>query len=77
MGSLVQMLAAFLIISGALVIGGYIAFNIVPALIGADDVPLIIRLAVTFITAGFAILLVVVVVERIRASRTEKFEEVD
>ena len=77
MGSLVQKLAAFLIISGALVLVGYGAYNIFPALIRADDVPLIIRLAITAIAIGFAILLMYVVVDRIRTSKSEKFEEVD
>ena len=77
MSSLVQKLGAFLIISGALVIVGYGAYNIFPALIGADDVPLIIRLAVTAIAIGFTILFCYVVVDRIRTSRSERFEEVD
>ncbi len=77
MGSLVQKLATFLIISGALVLVGYSAYNFFPALIRADDVPLIIRLAVTAIAIGFAILMLYVVVDRVRTSRTERFEEVD
>lgn len=77
MGSMLQRAAAVLIIGGVLVIAGYAAYAILAALFRSDEVPLPISLAVSAIVIGFAILLLYVAVDRVRASRTERFEEVD
>ena len=77
MGSMLQRAAAVLIVGGVIVLAGYAAYAILAALFRSDEVPLAISIAVTAIVAGFAILLLYVIVDRIRASRTERFEEVD
>ena len=77
MGSALQRAAAVLIIGGLLVLVGYAAYAILTALFRSDDVPLAISIAVAAITVGFAILMLYVVVDRVRTSRTERFEEVD
>ena len=77
MGSMLQRAAAVLIVGGVLVLTGYAAYAILAALFRSDEVPIAISLAVTAIVIGFAILMLYVVVDRIRASRTERFEEVD
>ena len=77
MGSMVQRAAAVLIIGGLLVIVGYGLYYMLDGLYSDVDAPLAIKLAVTALLAGIALLLLYVAVDRIRTSKSESFEEVD
>ena len=77
MGSIVQRAAAVLIIGGLLVIVGYGLYYMLVGLYSDIDAPLAIKVAVTAILAGTALLLLYVAVDRIRTSKRESFEEVD
>ena len=77
MGSLVQRAAAALIIGGLLVIVGYGLYYMLDGLYSDINAPLAIKVAVTALLAGIALLLLYVAVDRIRTSRGESFEEVD
>ncbi len=77
MSSMVQRAAAALIIGGVLTLVGYGAYSMLKAMFESEEVPLAVSIAVTAVVVGFAILLLYVAVDRIRASRSESFEEVD
>ena len=77
MGSLVQRAAAVLIVGGLLVIFGYGLYYMLDGLYSDVEAPLAIKVAVTAILAGTALLLLYVAVDRIRTSKSESFEEAD
>lgn len=67
---------------GLLVIGlaGLIGAGVYYALVGlfgSADVPLVIRISIVAVAAGFVVLIAAVIRDRIRESRSERFEEVD
>ena len=61
-------------LAGLLGVGVYYALE---ALFASDDIPLAIRLSIVAVVAGFLVLVVSVVRDRVRESRSERFEEVD
>ncbi len=68
---------AVLLVLGGGAILGYILYRFLWLLYTAHDVPLIIQVAVPVALVGFVLLVVAVVRDRLRASRRERFEEVE
>ena len=60
-------------LTGLLGVGVYYALEA----LASDDIPLAIRLSIVAVVAGFLVLVVSVVRDRVRESRSERFEEVD
>ena len=61
-------------LAGMLGVGVYYALE---ALFASDDMPLVLRLSITAVIVGFVLLVASVIRDRIRESKTERFEEVD
>ncbi len=61
-------------LAGLLGVGVYYALS---ELFAADEVPFLIRLSIAAAVVGFVVLMASVVRDRVRESRTERFEEVD
>ena len=59
---------------GLLGVGVYYALR---ELFAADEVPFLIRLSIAAVIVGFVVLMASVVRDRIRESKSERFEEVD
>ena len=69
--------AAALIIGAGLILGGNLIYNFFLEIFEANDVPLIIRLAVVAGGLGFALLFLYVVWDRIRQLKGENFRDRD
>ena len=61
-------------LAGLLGVGVYYALE---ALFASDEIPLAIRLSIVAVVAGFLVLAASVIRDRIRESKSERFEEVD
>ena len=72
-----QWVAMVLIGGGIGILAAYWVVAVVGALFVADDVPVLIRIAVTAVVAGAAVLLAVVIVQRIRERREENLKEIE
>ena len=72
-----QWVAMVLIGGGIAILAAYWVVAVVGALFVADDVPVLIRIAVTAVVAGAAVLLAVVIVQRIRERREENLKEIE
>ena len=72
-----QLVAMVLIGGGIAILASYWVVAVVGALFGADDVPVLIRIAVTAVVAGAAVLLAIVIVQRIRERREENLKEIE
>ncbi len=67
---------------GLLLIGlaglfGYWVFAVLAVVFADAEIPFFIRLSLSAVIVGFVVLMASVVRDRIRESRTERFEEVD
>jgi len=71
-----QRLGMALLVIGAAVLAGYVAYEIVQALF-ADDVPLPVSVGIIVVVAGFLLLLIGVGYERWRARQKEDLDEVE
>ncbi len=69
--------ATVLIIGAGLVLGGNLIYNFFLNIFEANDIPLIIRLAVVAGGLGFVLLFLYVVWDRIRQLRGENFQDRD
>ena len=69
--------AAALIIVAGLILGGNLIYNFFLEIFEANDVPLIIRLAVVAGGLGFALLFLYVIWDRIRQLKGENFRDRD
>ncbi len=69
--------AAALIIGAGLILGGNLIYNFFLEIFEANDVPLIIRLAVVAGGLGFALLFLYVIWDRIRQLKGENFRDRD
>ena len=69
--------ATVLIIGAGLVLGGNLIYNFFLNIFEANDVPLIIRLAVVAGGLGFVLLFLYVVWDRIRQLKGENFRDRD
>ena len=59
--------------TGVLILGGFLVYTI----ISADDIPLLLKAALLAVTVGLAILLAVVVRDRINQKKEENFTGTD
>ena len=59
--------------AGVLILGGFLVYTI----ISADDIPLLLKAALLAVTVGLAILLAVVVRDRIIQKEQEDFTDID
>ena len=59
--------------SGALILGGYWVYVVT----GADDVPLLLKVALLAVPVGLAVMLLVVLRDRIIQKKQEDFQEFD
>ena len=66
---------AMVLIGGGIAI--LAAYWVVAVVFGADDVPVLIRIAVTAVVAGAAVLLAIVIVQRIRERKEENLKEIE
>ena len=72
------MKAAMVLIGGGIaILAAYWVVAVVGALFVADDIPVLIRIAVTAVVAGAAVLLAVVIVQRIRERKEENLKEIE
>ena len=69
--------AALLIIAGAVILTGYGIYYFFKGVFEAAEVPLIIRAAVVAGALGFVFLILVVIWDRIRQMKGERFTERD
>ena len=65
-----------LLVTGAAVLVGYAAYEIVRALF-TEDIPLLVSIAVVVVAAGFLLLLTGIGYERWRTRRKEELNEVE
>ena len=72
-----QWAAIVLIGGGVAILAGYWVVAVVGALFGADDVPGPIKIAVTAVVAGAAVLLAIVIVQRMRERKEENLKEIE
>ena len=72
-----QLAAMVLIGGGIAILAAYWVVAVVGALFVADDIPVLIRIAVTAVVAGAAVLLAVVIVQRIRERKEENLKEIE
>ena len=68
--------ATIAIVGGLAILFGYWLIEVLGALFD-DDVPILIRIAVPAAFLGFAVLLAVVVIQRIQDSKDEDLEEIE
>ena len=72
-----QWAAIVLIGGGVAILAVYWVVAVVGALFGADDVPVPIKIAVTAVVAGAAVLLAIVIVQRMRERKEENLKEIE
>ncbi len=72
-----QWAAIVLIGGGVAILAVYWVVAVVGALFGADDVPVPIKIAVTAVVAGGAVLLAIVIVQRMRERKEENLKEIE
>ena len=77
MGATFLRAAALLIIAGAVILTGYGIYYFFKGVFEAAEVPLIIRGAVVAGALGFVFLILVVIWDRIRQMKGERFTERD
>ena len=69
--------AAIAVAGGVAVLAAYWFVSVLDALFEADDVPVLIRIAVPAVFGGSVVLLLVAVLQRLRERRGEDLEGVD
>ena len=74
---LVEKAGLVLIVAGLGALVGYGLYQTFTALAGAEDVPLLIRIALPAAAVGLVFVVVAVLVDRLRRRKAETFEEVD
>ena len=72
-----QWAAIVLIGGGVAILAVYWVVAVVGALFGADDVPVPIKIAVTAVVAGGAVLLAIVIMQRMRERKEENLKEIE
>ncbi|MBE0479582.1 MAG: hypothetical protein IBX68_01235 [Dehalococcoidia bacterium] len=70
-----RIIGAFLLIAGGVTALGSILYWFVTAII--DFLPLVLKAAIVAAIVGFVLLMVSLIRERVRASKTEEFKEVE
>ncbi len=69
--------AAIAVAGGVAVLAAYWFVSVLDVLFEADDVPLLIRIAVPAVVGGSVVLLLVAVLQRLRDRKDEDLEGVD
>ena len=69
--------AAIAVAGGVAVLAAYWFVSVLDVLFEADDVPLLIRIAVPAVVGGTVVLLLVAVLQRLRDRKDEDLEGVD
>ena len=69
--------AGIAIVGGLGVLAAYWIVYVFAALFGADEIPVLVKIAVPTVAVGAAVLLVVAVVQRMRDRKEEDFKEVE
>ena len=69
--------AAIVVAAGVAVLAAYWFVSVLEVLFGADDVPILIKVAVPAIVAGTVVLVLVAVLQRIRDRKDEDLEGVE
>ena len=69
--------AAIVVAAGMAVLTAYWFVSVLEVLFGADDVPILIKIAVPAIVAGTVVLVLVAVLQRIRDRKDEDLEGVE
>ena len=72
-----QWAAIVLIGGGVTILAAYWLVGVFGALFGADDVPVPIKIAVTAVVAGAAVLLGIAIVQRMRERKEENLKEIE
>ena len=74
---LIEKAGVVLIVAGLGALVGYGLYEAFAALAGAEDVPLLIRIALPAAAVGLVFVVVAVLVDRLRRRKDETFEEAD
>ena len=70
-------LGGVLVAAGTLVLAGYALYYFSQAFFDAEDIPLLLKVAVPAIAGGMLVLLAVVVIDRLKHRKRDSLQEVD
>ncbi len=74
---LIEKAGVVLIVAGVAALVGYGMYGALTAIVGDEEVPLLIRVALPAAAVGLVLVVAALVVDRLRRRKAETFEEVD